>query len=274
MRLAELFASAARMFRYRISNSSLLRIVRPPQTTQQQPILVSTFLVNSSNSAHYSMTDGVARPDRNMPLDVAIQLSHEDPIWANRGKAIQGYAILEQSLCSLLACLSATQQQTAQIIFYKITSSDARNKILEKLIHEKHERKYNLFWNAYFKQLRTIDLRRNEIVHWLSAMNIALNTSDQMIMGVTLVHPASIGQKTVPTQLTSTELLEFAAKCDTFARLCNMFIAATSHQEMGDAAKPWLDIFQQPLVYPLPANHLLLSQTPSKPDSQPRPSGA
>lgn len=271
MRLAEFFASVVQFFRHRFARSFVLPIIQP-QASPLPNTLVSTFLINSQNPAHYSMTDGIVRPDRNIPLEDAIKISHQDPIWANRGKAIQSYAILEQSLCSLFSDLSETKQHIVTTVFYKIINSDSRNKILEKLLHGKHGRKYNLFWNAYFKELRKIDIKRNEIVHWLSAMNAAINTQNMMIIGITLIHPASLGHKEPPSQITSSDLLEFAIKCDIFARLCNMFVAATSHKEMGDAAKPWLDIFQQSLVYPLPANHPLLGQTPSIPDSPPRSS--
>jgi hypothetical protein len=272
MRLGGFFASVVGFFRRHFARPFLLPIIQPPASTSPTT-LVSTFLINSSNPMHYSMTDGIVRSDRNIPLEEALKLAPQDPIWANRGKAIQSYAILEQSLCSLLADLSEMKHHTATTIFYKITNSDSRNKILEQLLHAKHGRKYNLFWNAYFKDLRKIDLKRNEIVHWLSAMNAGFNTQNMMIIGITLIHPASLGRNAPPTQILSSDLLEFIAKCDVFA-LCNMFITATSHKEMGDAAKPWLDIFQRPLVYPLPAGHPLLNQTPAKPETPPQPSQA
>jgi hypothetical protein len=217
------------------------------------------------------MTDGVVRADKKILLDEALKIAPQDPIWASRGRAIQSYAILEQALCSLLSELGGMTSVIATIVFYKITNSDARNKILENLLHVKHGKKYNLFWNAYFQELRRIDIKRNEIVHWLSAMNAAINTQDMMIVGITLVHPASLNRKGAPpTQLTSSDLIAFATKCDVFARLSNMFRAVSSGEVNGDEAKPWLDIFQQPLVYPLRADHLLLTQSAPRRDSQPQ----
>jgi hypothetical protein len=276
MRLAEFFASVVRFLRGRLVQPVIRVVSLSSSQSASMPNLISTFLIGSTNRAHYSLTDGVVRPDKRIDLGDAIKIADQDTIWATRGKAIQGYAMLEQALCMLFADLAGTTHDIALIIFYKITSADSRNKILEKLLHKKHGRKFNLFWNAYFKELHKIDLKRNEIVHWLSAMNAAMNTQDMMIVGIGLIHPASLGQGTPPgTQLVPADLTDFAIKCEIFARLCTMFISATSHAEkMGAGAQPWLDIFQQRLIYPLPAGHLLLNQTQSTPGSQPQSSQA
>lgn len=275
MRLARFFASVRQFLRGRIVRP-VIHVVSPGGSPQSPatPNLVSTFLIGGTDPMLYSLTDGKVRPDKKIDLGDAIKLTEQDPIWAARGKAIQSYAILEQALSWLLADLSDMSRENAATVFYKITNSDARNKILEKLVHKKHGRKYNLFWNAYFKELLKIDRKRNEIVHWLSAMNAAMNTHDMMIIGVALIHPTSIiGHSAPPTQITSHDLVEFAIKCDIFARLCIMFRLATSHKEFGeDARRTWLDIFQQQLVYPLPANHPLLGQNPPMPETRPQPS--
>ena len=246
----------------------------PRSTTMNTPNLISTFLFGSTDPKHYSMTDGIVREDKRTDLGDAIKLAENDPIWALRGKAIQSYAILEQALCSALAELTNMERDNAATIFYRINNADARTRILEKLIRKKHENRFNLFWNSYFKELRPINIRRNEIVHWLSAQNVALNTHGMMIVGVTLIHPGSLGQKAdAPLQLTSNDLIDFAIKCDIFARLCNMFLGVTSDRLTGDAATPWLDIFQQPLVYPPPADHPIFRTGPT-PDTPPQSSEA
>ena len=56
--------------------------------------------------------------------------------------------------------------EVAGVIFFKISSTAVRIAIMEKLIHDRHGPRYNLFWNAFLKQLRQIDTKRNEIVHW------------------------------------------------------------------------------------------------------------
>jgi hypothetical protein len=234
--------------------------------------LISTFLVGSEDSKLYSITDGIVRLDKNIPLDDALKLGEQDPIWVNRGKAIQSYAMLEQSLCLLLAGLAAVDLETAGTIFYKITNTGSRSGILERLLQKKHGTKFNPFWNAYFKELRQIDLKRNAIVHWLSAMNTAINTQDMMIVGITLIPPGSIHSGGPPEHLTSKDLIAFTNKCGVFARLCTIFDGVTSDRiPDDDTKKTWLEIFQRSLVYPLPADHLL-NQTPAKPDTPPQSS--
>jgi hypothetical protein len=230
-----------------------------PFETKPISQLISHFLLSSPIENHYSMTDGIVRRDRNIPLDDALKLAQQHPIWANRGKAIQSYAILEQSLSRALADLGDMARETAATIFYKITNTDSRRNILEKLLHKKYGTRFNAFWNAYLKELRYIDLKRNAIVHWLSVMYVALNTDNVMIIGIELIPPSYTGGE--PSEhITSDDLTAFAQKCDVFGRLCGMFVSATSDKLMPDEIRSsWLEICQQPLVYPLPVGHPLLT---------------
>jgi hypothetical protein len=102
----------------------------------------------------------------NIDLGEAQKALMNDPLWAARGKAIQAYATLEQSLASLLAFLSDTDPVVAATIFFKVSSADSRCKILEKLFRRKFQDRYNLFRNTLFDQLRPTDHERNSIVHW------------------------------------------------------------------------------------------------------------
>ena len=277
MRLAEFFASVVQFFRRRFARPFLLPILRPlpPQANMAPPnTLITTFILNSQKPALYTMSDGIIRPDRNLPLDDALNLAHQDPIWANRGKAIQSYAMLEQALSRLMGELGSISLQTAVAIFYRITNTGLRTKTLEKLLRNKHGTQFNSFWNPYFKELRQIDTKRAEIAHWLSIMYAALSDTNVMMIGVSLIPPSYTGGE--PTErITSSDLIEFSIKCDVFMRLCNMFCAATeAASDMPDEIKtPWLDIFRRPLVYPLPKDHLLFRQ-PSKPQTPPQSSQA
>jgi hypothetical protein len=246
-----------------------------PQMPNSMPNLISTIIFGSSNSALYSLTDGIVRdPTLPLPIADATELAQQDPIWPNRGKAIQSYAMLEQVLSQLLADLGNMSNETALTIFYRISNADSRSKILEKLLRKKHGNRFNLFWNPYFAELRQINKKRNEIVHWLCAMTLASNAQNMMIVGVTLIHPSSLSDNKPPQNyITSNHLVDFATKCDVFARLCTMFNGVSSGRLTGDEAKPWLDIFQQTLVYPLPAGHPL-DPTPTAPDNPPQPSRA
>ena len=92
----------------------------------------------------------------------------EDRFWANRGKAIQEYARLEQAMCAVFSDLSGMSGEAAAIIFFRIASAQARNDMLDKLMHVRHGSTYGAFWNSIHKALGPLDRQRNEIVHWLA----------------------------------------------------------------------------------------------------------
>ncbi|HMC13564.1 MAG TPA: hypothetical protein VKG67_04395, partial [Gallionellaceae bacterium] len=106
-----------------------------------------------------STSPGIALKEASKVLD-------QDPFWAVRAKAIENYASLEQSQCRLLAALGNIEPEVAGIIFFKISSTDSRNKIIEKLFRRKYQGQYNLFINSLVSQLKPINIKRNEIVHW------------------------------------------------------------------------------------------------------------
>src|SRR5277367_5034805 len=76
--------------------------------------------------------------------------------WVLRAKAIQTYANLEQGLCMVFSYVGDIPNESAGIVFFKISSSQARNAILDKLQRKKFWGKYNIFWNSLLEQLRPI----------------------------------------------------------------------------------------------------------------------
>jgi hypothetical protein len=98
---------------------------------------VSTFLIGTTDPELYSMSDGIKRADNNIQLTEVIHWAEYDPIWANRGKAVQAYAQLESALNHLLQVTSGMSWEASAAVFYKITNTNARNSILEKLLHQK-----------------------------------------------------------------------------------------------------------------------------------------
>lgn len=146
----------------------------------------------------------------------------------------------------------------ASIVFFKIASAQARNAILEKLLKKQHGATYALFWNSYLKQLRPIDLRRNKIVHWAMVNNIG--DGGAAAVTVTLSPPAFWDQTADTPTLNAADLVQFALKCSVYERLCNVFVMVTQPTSMPEERRrTLLDIFRQPLVYPLPAGHPLNS---------------
>ena len=209
-----------------------------------------------------------------LDLGKAMQVAETDQIWAIRGKAIQAYATLEQSLCSLFAALGDMQSDVAGIIFFKITSTSSRTRILEKLFKLKHGDDFNIFRNSLLAHLSPIDQKRNEIVHWNAVNTVGSDASGNMTCVVSLVPAASWGINN-ESSLTIPDLIAFHKKCDIFARLINMFVFTVhfGKDAQGFDRTPWLDIFAQPITYPLPEGHPLLPK-PATPETPPLTSPA
>lgn len=225
-------------------------------------------------------TDGVKRATKNIDLGEVFQWFDQDPIWAQRGKAVQGYAQLEFALSSVFGSCGRMPHDTAMTLFYKITNTQARNAMIEKLLHKRHKNKFNPFWNGYIKALRAMDIKRNEIIHWVAAANVGIDAENIIHAGLSLIHPANMidGEATImgdAPRLLINDMVEFEKKCGEFAGLASMFVMATDthHDPNGALMTAWRDIFQQPFLYPLPADHLLFPK-PSAPDNQLRSSPA
>jgi hypothetical protein len=219
------------------------------------------------------LTDNVVREDNIVHMDIVLTWVENDPIWAARGKAIQGYAQIENALSSLWALLTGMSVEDSALIFYKNASAGSRSATTEKLLHKKFGNQYNLFWNAFFLTLRTIDNRRNEIAHWLSAVNMGIGNDRIVRAGVMLVPPASFfPQAAVGPSVTTQDMQEFQERCEECARLITMCQQATKPNPEFPAAllQTWLETFRQPFVYPLPAQHPLNQQIPA-PDNQLQP---
>ena len=198
--------------------------------------------------------------DDNIDLGEALQKGAADEFWAIRGHAIQGYANLEQSLCHLLSLVSGMSFDVAAVVFFKITSADSRNKILDKLIRMKYGTVYGRFWNSFFKAVHGVDRTRNEIVHWNVVSNVSKGDDGETRVRLSLNARASIyitdsGAHT----LSANDLVAFMEECSFYTRLSNMFFAVMGLQGMTDADKqPWLKVFSEPIVYPAPAGHPIL----------------
>lgn len=231
------------------------------------------FLLNSPDPDVYSMSDGIVREDGKLPLDAVIALAEEAPFWSFRGKAIESYAQLEQALCSLFAICTETKREIASIIFFKVTNSQARNAIIEKVVHQTFGSEYNPFLNSYLKELRNIDIKRNEIVHWSTAAYCTLDAKKRVVAGLGLIPPSYWANRPADQRILPKDLVEFDQKCSVFARLCIMFHSILKPPEDVPLDTAWHDIFQQPLVYPLPEGHLL-NQRPQVPDTPPQSSQA
>jgi hypothetical protein len=203
----------------------------------------------------------------------------EDPFWALRGQAVQAYANLGQALCRIFSRLSGTPHDIAATIFFTITSTRARNIILDKLMRMKFKHEYNIFWTSLQKQLVQLSQKRNEIIHWNGLNTISSNESGETVVRVAL-RPPTFGVLDINSatpEIETKDLIDFSEKCDFFSRLCNMFVFIVlrpHHHTIGEAErKPWLDIFRQTITYP-PSDEHPLCRKPEAPQTPPPSSPA
>ena len=130
-------------------------------------------IVGIFHKSGHTMTNDAAR-EAAYPIGKYPAVNQEAILLA-RASAIQAYAALERSLSFLFAQWLGTPIDVAGLVFFRITSTHARNRILDDLKKKKLENQYNLFWNSLLALTRTIDQRRNEIVHWHIVNNIDLS---------------------------------------------------------------------------------------------------
>ena len=170
-----------------------------------------------------------------------------------RAGAIQAYASVESSISMLFATLLGTDFETAGIVFFRIVNTRARVVILEDLLEKRHKDRYATYWNSMVKLIRSLDAKRNEIVHWHLAHNLHIE-GDRPTAHFTLI-PPNFWTKTDVKTLTPNDLIEFSRKCDFVSRSLVMFFVMLTNRLPEPS--PWLEIFQQPAAYPPPDNHPL-----------------
>lgn len=170
-----------------------------------------------------------------------------------RSKALDAYASVEQGLCSVLSRLTNTDAKYTSIIFYR-TGTHPRNVILDDLMKAEYGDQYQPFWDTLMKRVRSVDQTRNMIVHWHTSVNISAERAT-----VVLSKPSTWYSNGDISQITAEEIDTFMAECDFVSRLLSMFDAFLSGALRKDKAaySVWLEIFQQPVVYPPPDTHPL-----------------
>lgn len=178
-----------------------------------------------------------------------------------RGQCLVAYAFLENSLVSLFAHLMGTTRDYAGVSFFKMNNARARNATLEKLLKKRHGSTHNIFWNSYSGELRKLDAKRNNIVHWATRTE---RISGHPISRVVLIPPNyEDGNENTP-EISFENLIEFIERCDFLARLTEMFLfilgshlAFVNRSEANKIFSTWQEIFQKPITYPPPESHPL-----------------
>lgn len=203
------------------------------------------------------------QPDESphIAIDDVVKHLQSDQFWAIRAKAIQSYAMLEQSLCFLFSHVGDMDRQVAGIIFFKIASADARVKIIEKLFRRKFGEEFRPFINCLVAQLRPIDIKRNQIVHW-NASNI-IGGPDPRDWSLVLIPPNYFQTDTNFPRVETLDLLGFTQECGFYSRIINMFCASTHPEHganMGVEAERWKSVFNKPIAYPPQGDHPFAGQ--------------
>ena len=190
--------------------------------------------------------------EKTIRLDDVSQIASEDPFWAVRGKAIQSYATLEQSLCGVFAFVAGVDKSIAGTIFFNIASAHSLARILERLVQKRYKDNYRLFWTSIVKGFRRISEERNQIVHWMAASTVSgLDSDGRPVVSMSLISPNFWDQISDQPAVTTETLVNFISKCDVYGRACNLFLLHI----MGTALRD--DMFNCPLIYPLQDGHPL-----------------
>jgi hypothetical protein len=198
------------------------------------------------------------------------------PLQLARANAINAYASVEQSLCHIFGHLLGTELNLAAIVFYSITNTHSRNRIIEELLKKRHGTTYEAYWNGVprtankrgtFTIIRELDQSRNELVHW----HIGFTHGE--IPGIGLTKPTSLAQPNAPS-ISLQDLIQFVEKADFVHRSLNIFFALVSTPRTApeaDALQALREIFQQPASYP-PSDMNPLSRNYKAPEILPQPS--
>jgi hypothetical protein len=194
-------------------------------------------------------------------VEAIIQNTGEDNrFWAARAIAIQSYASLEQALGELFAGLGEIRPEIAGVIFFKITSAQVRDAIIDKLFQLKFASGFNLFRNSLIKALRPLSNERNEIVHW-NVINSITRHDDGRMTGTLLLEPPALWRERPSVKTWSIESLRsYKVKCDFFKTIVGMFTTIVVHRREFHGRSEswhnaWRDIFQVAITYPPPADH-------------------
>jgi hypothetical protein len=170
-----------------------------------------------------------------------------------RGEAIDTYASLEQSLSHIFGHASGTPLEVAGAIYFRISSSRSRLAIIERLMEDRHQALYRPFLRPLLNRQKFVDQTRNQVVHWRRTMLSAEQGS------VYALQPPSWWKGDVTHFLYTPQLEAFIIECNFWSVVLSIFHTHLTNPElfaqMPESSSP--DIFQQPISYPLPADHPL-----------------
>jgi hypothetical protein len=200
-------------------------------------------------------------PDKDRELQIA------------RAEAIEAYAEVESELCYVLSALLNVRHDTTAIVFFKIGNTGSRNSIIASLLDHVHGDKFKVYWHGQpgggatpkvpglFNHIKWLDLRRNEIVHW-HRVSSASGGPDGITKHWEDYRPPFFWARSKAAPINKSALDSFITRATFVKQALHIFWMATRHPQkfakFGEGAlEAWLQIFQQPLPYPLPEDHPL-----------------
>jgi hypothetical protein len=198
--------------------------------------------VSSSVKSWVSLTFGFFAMVDITNTDIHLQLS--------RANAINAYASVEQSLCRIFGHLLGTEFNLASIVFYSITNTHSRNRIIDELLEKRHGRTYEAYWNGtpnaphkrgMFTIIRQLDQSRNEIVHW----HIGFTRGKAPGIGLTKPTMWPLVEPNYPS-ISVQDLIQFVDKADFIHRSLNIFfvlISSTPDASEAEALQALQEIF-------------------------------
>jgi hypothetical protein len=216
-------------------------------------------MTNSSEEPTEPSADDAARANA-YPLGKYPAVNQNELLFS-RAVAIQTYAGLEQSLSMIFSQWLGTTLDLGGLVFFRITNTHSRNRILKDLKKKQFEGQHNLFWNSLSKFIVDLDQRRNEIVHWHVMNNIDVSKPHKEASRISLTPPSGwTSGDSNKVSIDENDLGDFIKRCDFASRSVNMFyFLKTEHA--ATLPKALLDMFQHPISYPPPDAHPLSPKT-------------
>jgi hypothetical protein len=215
---------------------------------------------------------------RNVPSSTFADLAMAEPELVRdpefqiaRGLAIESYANLERALCYVFGHLLGARQDRSSLVFFRIINYRSRNTIISDLLEKQYGTEFDVYWHGQpggpgvkklpglFNLIRTLDDGRNEIVHWQTVHRWGRDENTRhSSSSEELVPHIYFSKSTEVVAITKDGLKGFKEKTDFASGSTWMFYKVMAKDSVKEPEiATWLQIFQQPVIYPPSDNHPL-----------------
>lgn len=161
-----------------------------------------------------------------------------------RAEALDAYNLLEQGLGITLAQLLSEHPKFGSLVMSKMINTRARNEVVQKVIDHKSGKAFRPFTNSLFAEIATVDLKRNQLVHWhqnlLGDDGLYLRPTDFMSDSA--------------DKMTKEDMIEMGKKC---AFLSRALLLLRAHMRDTSRYPTLRERFAEPLRYPPEPDDLL-----------------